>query len=56
MNNDTIPSQLGPITIPSALGPVGAPAGKPEASSSVSPAFKWALAVAGVAALWFFTR
>ena len=54
MNQDTIPSQLAPITIPSALGPVGPSAGNSESSSS--PLLKWVLAAALVAGLFYFAR
>ena len=57
MNNDTIPSQLSPVTIPSALRPMesSTPPRNLEASG-YSPALKWVLAAAGVGALYFLSR
>ncbi len=56
MNNDTIPSQLDPVTIPSALAPVGSAATGRAASSGVGAATKWALGAAALVAVWLFTR
>ena len=53
MNQDTIPSQLAPITIPSALGPVGTTANGPE-PSTFSPALKWLLVAVAIAVVWHF--
>ena len=53
MNQDTIPSQLGPITIPSTLGPVGPTVNDPQ-PSTFSPALKWLLVALAVAVVWHF--
>ena len=55
MNQDTIPSQLAPITIPSVLGPVGSSDHEPEPSSFM-PALKWLLVAAAVAAWWLLEK
>ena len=56
MNQDTIPSQLGPMTIPSTLGPVGSPSRKEKDASTLGPAIKWALGAAAVVVLWFLAK
>ncbi len=55
MNQDTIPSQLGPMTIPSPLSPVSAPRHEP-ASSGISPAVKWLLGAMVAALLVYLAR
>lgn len=42
MNQDTIPSQLNPVTIPSKLGPAG-PSSRAPALVDSSPVLKWLL-------------
>ena len=54
MNQDTIPSQLGPMTIPAALGPVGKAASEPQ-TFGFSPAMKWLLVAVAIAVVWYFT-
>jgi hypothetical protein len=56
MNQDTIPSQLGPSTIPSALGPANASGREPEASAGISPAFKWLIGTLAAALLIYLAR
>ncbi len=56
MNQDTIPSQLDPMTIPSALGPVNASGRQHEASSRISPAFKWLIGAVAAALLIYLAR
>jgi hypothetical protein len=56
MNQDTIPSQLGPVTIPSALGPVSAPSRGSTASTRISPAFKWLMGAVAAALLFYLAR
>ena len=56
MNQDTIPSQLGPITIPSPLGTSGSPSSSQKQSSGLNPAIKWVVGVAAVAVFWFLSR
>ena len=49
MNQDTIPSQLGPVTVPSALGPVGSVRNEAEPLSSLGSLVKWILVAAAIA-------
>ena len=49
MNQDTIPSQLGPVTVPSALGPIGSSQNKAESSSSLGSLVKWVLVAVAIA-------
>ena len=55
MNQDTIPSQLGPMTIPSALGPTQSSSSEPEAAGFGS-AIKWVLLAAVLGGVWFISR
>ncbi len=53
MNQDTIPSQLGPVTVPSTLGSDTA-SEQPARSSAFSPALKWTLVGAAILLVWHF--
>lgn len=53
MNNDTIPSQLNPVTIPSPLSPMGEATSRKPESPGVSPLVKWMLAAALLLAVYW---
>jgi hypothetical protein len=56
MNQDTIPSQLGPITIPAALRPVNEPSRESGASTGIRPALKWLFGAVAAALLVYLAR
>ena len=56
MDENTIPSQLGPMTIPATLGPANTSRHEPAASARVSPAFKWLMGAVAAALLVYLAR
>ncbi len=56
MDENTIPSQLGPMTIPATLSPVNTSKHEPAAPARVSPAFKWLMVAVAAALLLYLAR
>ena len=55
MSQDTIPSQLGPVTMPSTLGSAESSRAAP-AESGLGSSIKWVLLIVAVAVVWFVSR